>query len=284
MRTSPTRLIGLASLVLVVASSLVIATPTPSRAATQRQQRIAYVKKIFALPLSDFILEQRHWLPIQKAKDSPAAAHHADWQTDGCSGSVWAWAAIDGEFGGEQWERIFYNACARHDFGYRNFGKGREKGLAYISTPAQRKLVDLRLRADAKAHCSTFKNRMQLNCLAAVAAIYGFVRAKGAYGFYGKGCYPHNLCLISRKSDRSISANTPNLGTRWEFNDQATSARNDSSVAWKVFNDADYRGKWTCVKPGATVTLPRTSSTVLFWYPTKKPAASSVLKMPGRTC
>lgn len=136
---------GCAALIFAVVASLLTAASSPSHALTTRQKRVAYVKKVYRLPLPDFLVMQRHWWPIQKAHGGPAASHHADWSTDGCSGGGLVWSLINAEFQGAKWDNIFRNACIRHDFGYRNFGKGRPQGLAYVSTPAQRKAVDSRL-------------------------------------------------------------------------------------------------------------------------------------------
>lgn len=281
MRRPAVPVAGCAGLALAVVSALLVVTMSPTAARTVRQRHIAYAKGIYRLPLADFLLQQRHWLPIWQAK-GVAGAHHADWSSDGCSGGFWVWVTIDGEFPGARWEDVFRNDCIRHDFGYRNFGKGRLDGLAYASTPQQRKVVDSRLYAEATGRCGTFPSKVHDHCLEAAAAMYAGVRLGGSDAFYGKGCYAHALCLQSSSSDRSISVSTANLGTRWEFNDKASSATNRAAVAWKVFNDADYHGKWTCVPPGATVSLPTTTSPLLPFR--HRPAASSVLEMAGSSC
>ncbi|WP_409237958.1 phospholipase A2 [Streptomyces sp. PA5.6] len=67
--------------------------------------------------------------------------HHApfDWNTDGCT----AWP--DG---------VFYEACAQHDFGYRNYGRHGKTHLALSPTPETKAWIDERFHNQLRFACN----------------------------------------------------------------------------------------------------------------------------------
>lgn len=178
-----------------------------------------------------------------------------DWDSDGCS-IPRKWQNMLNQLGPENWAKFFFSSCTRHDFGYRNFGKGQQFRLAYDPSAAMRRTVDGQLREDMKAQCAGYA--YPTICKRARQIIYAAVRKKGQDAFYGSECYWNDFCLDDTKSKRSLASSTRNLGTRLEFNDKAVYATNRTKKAWRLFLDADYKGDSLCLNPGYTVHLLRT--------------------------
>ena len=75
---------------------------------------------------------------------------------------------------------IFKKACDRHDFGYRNFGKG----LRLDRTEARRKWVDDQFKKDMYKACEDAWGPNSL-CRRRADVYYQGVRSQGAGAFFG---------------------------------------------------------------------------------------------------
>jgi hypothetical protein len=70
----------------------------------------------------------------------------------------------------------FYNACRRHDFGYRNMSRFRN---GRVWSQALRLRIDTQFRRDARASC-VFKIRLtKVQCLAWAETYFRAVRSFG---------------------------------------------------------------------------------------------------------
>ncbi len=77
----------------------------------------------------------------------------------------------------------FYRACARHDFGYRNYGWG----LTVNPTDSRRLWVDERFRTDMRAICrANHSGKARTDCYKAAAINYAGVRAGGGAPFFNQ--------------------------------------------------------------------------------------------------
>ncbi len=105
-----------------------------------------------------------------------------NWESRGCS-----FGEISGPF-----RDSFDRACARHEFGYRNYGAG---GLALDTTEARRTRVDDRLRDDLNGLCrSEHRGLTETPCLVAAQTVYAGARAAGRNWFFsGPGARPPSL-------------------------------------------------------------------------------------------
>lgn len=93
-----------------------------------------------------------------------------DWSDDGCS-------VPSGIPGTATWSARFDTACDRHDFGYRNYGKG-----LMHPTDGRRQWVDEVFYWDMISLCRT---NGWTGCDAAALAFYGAVRNQGGRAFFG---------------------------------------------------------------------------------------------------
>ncbi|MFD9008405.1 phospholipase [Streptomyces sp. NPDC059558] len=89
------------------------------------------------------------------------AAYAFDWSTDQCTSSP------DNPFGFP-----FADACARHDFGYRNH---RAAGLF----PAAKERLDLAFHADLKRVCARYSGSRRISCEGTALTYYQAVRLLG---------------------------------------------------------------------------------------------------------
>jgi len=77
----------------------------------------------------------------------------------------------------------FYRACARHDFGYRNYGWGLTVG----PTDSRRLWVDERFRADMRAICrANHSGAARTSCYTAAGINYTGVRYGGGAAFFNQ--------------------------------------------------------------------------------------------------
>lgn len=105
-----------------------------------------------------------------------------NWESRGCS-----FGEISGPF-----RDSFDRACARHEFGYRNYGAG---GLALDTTEGRRTRVDDRLRDDLNGLCrGEHRGLTETPCLIAAQTVYAGARAAGRNWFFsGPGSRPPTL-------------------------------------------------------------------------------------------
>jgi len=100
--------------------------------------------------------------------DSSAHDVRLDWGSDGCSAPIM-------QSTGRSFD--FYNACRRHDFGYRNmsqFKNGR------VWSEALRLRIDEQFRKDARASCTSKLRLTKVQCLAWAETYFRAVRSFGA--------------------------------------------------------------------------------------------------------
>jgi hypothetical protein len=91
-----------------------------------------------------------------------------DWSTDGCSAPIV-------QSTGRSFD--FYDACRRHDFGYRNMSRFKN-GRVWSS--ALRLRIDKQFRKDARASC-VFKIRLtKMQCFTWAETYFRAVRSFGA--------------------------------------------------------------------------------------------------------
>lgn len=88
-----------------------------------------------------------------------------DWTTDGCSAPV---------VGSTGRTFDFYDACRRHDFGYRNF---RTLLDGKLWTAALRARIDSVFKKDMLANCARRVGTAKASCIGWADTFYQFVRA-----------------------------------------------------------------------------------------------------------
>jgi hypothetical protein len=91
-----------------------------------------------------------------------------DWSTDGCSAPIV-------QSTGRSFN--FYNACRRHDFGYRNMSQ-LKNGQLWSETTRTR--IDKQLRKDARASCTSKVRITRTQCLAWAEMFFHAVRRFGS--------------------------------------------------------------------------------------------------------
>ena len=100
--------------------------------------------------------------------DSAAHDMRLEWGTDGCSAPIV-------QSTGRSFD--FYNACRRHDFGYRNMSRFKN-GRAW--NQALRLRIDEQFRKDARASCTSKLRLAKVQCLAWAETYFRAVRSFGA--------------------------------------------------------------------------------------------------------
>ena len=99
--------------------------------------------------------------------DSPAQDVRLDWSTDGCSAPIV-------QSTGRSFD--FYDACRRHDFGYRNMSRFKN-GRVWNETVRLR--IDGQFRKDARASCTSKLRLTKVQCLAWAETYFRAVRSFG---------------------------------------------------------------------------------------------------------
>lgn len=100
--------------------------------------------------------------------DSPTHDVRLEWSTDGCSAPVV-------QSTGRSFD--FYNACRRHDFGYRNMSRFKD---GRVWNAKLRLRIDGQFRKDARASCTSKLRLTKMQCLAWAETYYRAVRSFGA--------------------------------------------------------------------------------------------------------
>ena len=99
--------------------------------------------------------------------DLPSHDVRLDWSTDGCSAPIV-------QSTGRSFD--FYNACRRHDFGYRNMSRFNDGRLWNAKL---RMRIDGKFRQDARASCTSKLRLTKMQCLAWAETYYRAVRSFG---------------------------------------------------------------------------------------------------------
>lgn len=138
-------------------------------------------EKIFTVPVEQ--AEQPGKKPtVDKYRTSSMATFLAakkaggqglDWNDDGCSNSPDAPGGFN-----------FKPSCQRHDFGYRNYGKGAVKAAPFDSV---RKQVDDQFLTDMTNVCNKYSGSAKTDCLGYASTYYTGVRTAGGRSFYRNG-------------------------------------------------------------------------------------------------
>lgn len=136
---------------LVVAAGLSV-TPLPLPAAQSVAETL-----LFRSSLPAFVA----------SADSPAHDVRLDWSTDGCSAPIV-------QSTGRSFD--FYNACRRHDFGYRNMSRFKN-GRVWSETLRLR--IDEQLRKDMRSSCNTRDVISRTQCFAWAETFFRTVRRFG---------------------------------------------------------------------------------------------------------
>ena len=100
--------------------------------------------------------------------DSPLRDARLNWETDGCSAPIV-------QSTGRSFD--FYDACRRHDFGYRNMSRFKN---GRVWTEALRLRIDEQFRKDMRSSCATRDVITRTQCLAWAETFFRAVRRFGA--------------------------------------------------------------------------------------------------------
>lgn len=214
----------------VSASAPTEAASTPSKAKLRKRAKVL----AFEMHLQTFRLVKNH----QKfGRDT-----YFDWNDDGCSLPRQLKSIA------HRWDRLFTPACKRHDFGYRNFGKG----LMLASNAATKYGIDSQFLTDMKWLCTQSGGS---GCGFAAKLFYLGVHKSGQAqtAFYNRFCPDKRLCLFDDTgyADRRVNfthayANLKYLG----FNDKASAVKNNTGYAFLLFEDAGANGSKRCIPAG----------------------------------
>lgn len=278
----PARRAGARALAVLVAVLVVASlTATPAQAADSRSTLLQRTNHYHGLGLKAFMkVSKPHDGKDGKGNPKPSEDTKwlgLDWRNDGCSAPN---VAV-----GKAWNKYFKRPCVRHDFGYRNLGKG----LALHSTNARKKSVDDRFLADMNHRCATAKKRPWVSspvrhratvveCEAKALVFYGGVRKSvvGSLKFtnpetawHGKKCTDGALCIFDDKgfkdtrwtfggktdhpADTGSTSVSSLKSSPYDFNDKTSAVWNRTGRAWRLYDDTGFKDRSVCVKPGQKI-------------------------------
>ena len=100
--------------------------------------------------------------------NSPTHDVRLDWSTDGCSAPIV-------QSTGRSFD--FYNACRRHDFGYRNMSRFKN---GRVWSEALRLRIDEQFRKDMRVSCTTRDVISRTQCFTWAETYFRAVRSFGA--------------------------------------------------------------------------------------------------------
>ncbi|WP_435884523.1 phospholipase [Streptomyces toxytricini] len=152
-RRTPARVAAAAA---VAAGVLVLAAPAPAPASAVPADKPQVLSRWTQTGSASYTA----WAA---ARSDPGqwAAYGFDWSTDHCTSSP------DNPLGFP-----FRNACARHDFGYRNYKRA-------TSFPAHKARLDDAFHADMQRVCATYSGAAKRSCEGTAWTYYQAVRAFG---------------------------------------------------------------------------------------------------------
>ena len=122
----------------------------------------------FAQSVAETLLFRTSLSSFVASADSPTRDARLDWSTDGCSAPIV-------QSTGRSFD--FYNACRRHDFGYRNMSRFKN---GRVWSEALRLRIDAQFRKDARAGCTSKLRLTKVQCLAWAETYFRAVRSFGA--------------------------------------------------------------------------------------------------------
>ena len=122
----------------------------------------------FAQSVAETLLFRTSLSSFVASADSPTRDTRLDWSTDGCSAPIV-------QSTGRSFD--FYNACRRHDFGYRNMSRFKN---GRVWSEALRLRIDAQFRKDARAGCTSKLRLTKVQCLAWAETYFRAVRSFGA--------------------------------------------------------------------------------------------------------
>lgn len=121
-----------------------------------------------AQSVAETLLFRTELLAFVATADSPEHDVRLDWSTDGCSAPIV-------QSTGRSFD--FYNACRRHDFGYRNMSRFKN---GHVWGQPLRLRIDAQFRRDARASCTSKLRLTKMQCLAWAETYFRAVRSFGA--------------------------------------------------------------------------------------------------------
>lgn len=244
------RRFGAFALVLgALMSVTMVGTTTGSASAEDytRAERVARADALMKMDLYKF--NQIAHQAKENGKYAKPIDKTLDWSNDECS-----MPGYDFQGTMEAWAGAFRNACIRHDFGYRNYGKNYyAKNLALRPSNDQKLVIDKRFYADMKRTCSGSGDSGSCNSTA--KSFYVAVRSeKGENAYHGSECTPGKLCLFEDegyKDKRWMFSQSHGSMADFKFSDQADSVKNTDTVAWALYEDENYQDTRVCIAAGA---------------------------------
>ncbi len=104
------------------------------------------------------------------------------WSHDGCSVPWWLSSVTTYAY-----SKVFVHSCDRHDFGYRNYGKGWKGGPKFDPTRSRKDSIDSRFLANMKVNCDGLSvfNPLKIACKTVAQAFYTAVHVGGDKAFFG---------------------------------------------------------------------------------------------------
>jgi len=115
-----------------------------------------------------------------------------NWTNDGCSVPKYVWVSPALGLVLRHYSGVFEHSCDRHDFGYRNYGKGSSPGvhLKLDPTEARRDSIDSRFYSNMKLQCSSryshwYEVAAKGACNSAATVYYEAVARGGKTAFFG---------------------------------------------------------------------------------------------------
>lgn len=145
------------------------------------ETRAHYVEFVFKLSRFDHIQFADHMADLGIGHYKKPIDKKLDWSTDGCSVPEFYVVSYSVR---KYAQKTFFNACARHDFGYRNYGSDNKHGPHLDPTEHRRKELDDRFAFEMHAICSHKQGLSGTFCRKNAAAMYHGVRVLGKSYFF----------------------------------------------------------------------------------------------------
>ena len=259
---SPAHHRSIAVLALLLTASLLVVAG-PAEAAPSRDAKRTSMSKVYSWKLKKF---QKQAAKNKAAQGTKATGKWGlNWRYNGCS------APDIPEV--RKWNAYFVQACNRHDIGYANYGKGRDR-LMLVSTNRQKTVVDSRFLLDMQTVCDTNTKRPRkfnrTACYGVALTYHQFIRDSVSgridsknpqNAWHGGHCTKGALCLFDdhdfhdtrwtfRKSKKYPTdfgfVNIPDFKV-YGFGDKTSSVWNRSGRYAILHADDNYKGRSICI-------------------------------------
>lgn len=257
--------------------------------AVSRAKLLKRADEYYSLSLKEFTkVSQQHDGEGKNRKNEDTSWRGLNWRHNSCTGVP------------KPVKDYFRKSCVRHDFGYRNFGQGKD--LTLRSTNAMKKTIDNKFLADMKSQCAKKRVGTRQLCREAADEMYNFVRSSFAgssdvpnpeNAFHNNACTTGALCLFDDtwRNDRRLTFGstkghaTDSSATKvsnlkdMKFGDKTSSVVNKSKYAWRLYDDHNYKDRSVCVPPNTQIDDLGTKRNKKFGDKT-----SSIKRMSGSKC